>query len=109
MSEINLNDVTDMHIYEAIKEVIDPELFVNIVDLGLVYEVRLNKNPYIANIEMTLTSKGCPMGDAIFQDVRETLKRHFPGIEVEIDLVWEPAWSMDFVSDEGKKELSGGY
>ncbi|PWH84691.1 metal-sulfur cluster assembly factor [Brumimicrobium oceani] len=107
MNKFNKEEVTEMAIYESLKEVIDPELYVNIVDLGLVYAVILNKETFNVKIEMTLTSQGCPMGDAIIQDVEETLKRIYPGIDVLVVLVWEPSWSMDMVTDEGHAKLNG--
>lgn len=109
MTKEEFDALTDMEVYEELKAVIDPELFVNIVDLGLIYGLELSKDPFKVDINLTLTSRGCPMGDTIMQDIRETLKRCFPGVEVNIELVWEPAWCMDFVTEEGKMELSGGY
>lgn len=107
MTMENKDALTEMGIYESLKEVIDPELYVNIVDLGLIYGVFYTKESFSVKIELTLTSKGCPMGDAIVQDVEQTLMRIYPGISVLVVLVWEPSWSMDLVSDEGHAKLNG--
>jgi len=107
MTNQSIENITEMGVYESLKAVIDPELYVNIVDLGLVYGVKLTHDPLTANIDMTLTSKGCPMGEAIIQDVEQTLMRTYSGLTVKVELVWEPGWSMDMVSEEGQKELNG--
>lgn len=100
--------VSEDSVYEHLKEVIDPELFVNIIDLGLVFDFVLKEKPLSVDIEMTLTSKGCPLSDAIKQDINETLHAYYPEMQISIDIVWEPAWNMDMVSEEGKKQLMGG-
>lgn len=107
MTNSNKVEITEMGIYESLKEVIDPELYVNIVDLGLIYGVFFTKETFSVKIELTLTSKGCPMGDAIIQDVEQTLMRIYPGINVLVVLVWEPSWSMDMVSEDGHAALNG--
>lgn len=88
----------------ALMTVIDPELFVNIIDLGLVYEVRF---PSVGNIdvEMTLSTPHCPMGDAITGGVKNALEKAFPEHAVNIELVWEPAWGFDRITEEGKRQL----
>ncbi len=101
-------DFNEQAIYETLKEVIDPELYVNIMDLGLVYAITVKEKPVSVDIELTLTSKGCPMGDAIVQDIEQTLYRHYPGIIVNVELVWEPAWSMEMVTEEGHIALRVG-
>jgi metal-sulfur cluster biosynthetic enzyme len=107
MTSQNIENISEMGIFQSLKEVIDPELYVNIVDLGLVYGVILTKDPLSVKIELTLTSKGCPMGDAIIQDVEQTLMRLYPGLTVNVELVWEPSWSMDMVTDEGHAAFNG--
>jgi len=101
-------DFNEQAIYETLKEVIDPELYVNIMDLGLVYGITVKEKPVSVDIELTLTAKGCPMGDAIVQDIEQTLYRHYPGIIVNVELVWEPAWSMEMVTEEGHIALRVG-
>ncbi|WP_416367202.1 metal-sulfur cluster assembly factor [Paenibacillus sanfengchensis] len=85
-----------------LSDVVDPELGVNIVDLGLVYDIR--EEPDRIYVQMTLTTPGCPMHDTMIEGVRQTLMAQ--GIsDVEIDLVWEPRWSPLMMSDQAKREL----
>lgn len=100
-----LQEVTEDDIYYKLMEVIDPELFVNIIDLGLVYELDFKPDPLYVKITMTLTSKGCPLSDAIKADINGTLNKYFPGIKIFVNIIWEPAWDMDKVSDEGRRQL----
>ncbi len=89
----------------ALYEVIDPELMVNIVDLGLVYDVEI-KEENIIKVTMTLTTPHCPMGEAIQTGVRNALEKALPGFEVEINLTFDPAWNYDMVSSEGMQQLN---
>jgi len=88
----------------ALMQVIDPELNVNIVDLGLVYGVDF-QDPKTVTVTMTLSTPHCPLGDAIEQGVINAMQQVFPEREVKIDLVWEPEWSIDRISDAGKEQL----
>lgn len=94
---------------QALKTVIDPELHVNIVDLGLVYTVKVLPNEMIIRIEMTLSSRFCPMGESIFTAVKYCITRCFDAYQTEVALVWEPAWNYDFISPEGVDQLRGGH
>lgn len=89
----------------ALYEVIDPELMVNIVDLGLVYDVDI-KGENIVKVTMTLTTPHCPMGEAIQTGVKNALEKELPDHEIEINLVFEPAWTYDMVSAEGMQQLN---
>lgn len=89
----------------ALYEVIDPELMVNIVDLGLVYDVEI-KEENIVKVTMTLTTPHCPMGEAIQTGLKNALEKELPGFEVDINLVFEPAWNYDMVSAEGMQQLN---
>ncbi len=89
----------------ALYEVIDPELMVNIVDLGLVYDVEI-KEENIVKVTMTLTTPHCPMGEAIQTGVKNALEKELLGFEVDINLVFEPAWNYDMVSAEGMQQLN---
>lgn len=88
---------------EALKGVIDPELGVNIVDLGLIYGVFINEGE--VRIEMTLTSPGCPLAPVIDQMVRGELKKLRWVEKIILDLVWEPPWIPAMMSEEVKAEL----
>lgn len=97
--------------HEALKAVIDPEIFQNIVDLGLVYGVAVAERDATSEVAgdkvtvtMTLTTPHCPMGPQIMQDVEQTLRAK-GAASVDIDLVWQPAWTPDAMTDELKREL----
>ena len=95
--------VSEKLILTALKHVLDPEIGVNIVDLGLVYEVKVeNGDVYI---KMTMTTPGCPLHESISKGTEEAV-RQLPGVEnVKVDLVWEPAWTPERMSDWARKQL----
>ena len=94
-------------ILEMLKKVIDPELMVNIIDLGLVYGVTFDAQGRQIDVTLTLTSPECPMGGIIIEDAQQTLENNYPGSEININLVWEPACSIERLTENGKAEL--GY
>ena len=95
-------------IWDALRTVEDPEIHLDIVSLGLVYNISLKSchlNTYSVTIEMTLTSPTCPMAPYIFKNIHDVLEI-LEGIEhIAIELVWNPPWSKDKISEEGKMEL----
>ncbi|WP_316815730.1 metal-sulfur cluster assembly factor [Pedobacter nyackensis] len=93
-------------IVTALRTVIDPELHVNVMDLGLIYHVKVDLIHIL--VEMTLSSKNCPMSESILSGVKNCLLRSFPGYEVQVDLVWEPEWNYRTIPAEGIKALRGG-
>lgn len=93
-------------VLELLKKVVDPELMVNIVDLGLVYAIQQSSKSKAIIISLTLTSVGCPMGDVIMQEVENTLIRYYPGYSIIVQLVWDPQWNPDMASEEGKLALT---
>lgn len=90
-------------IREELRKVIDPELGVSIVDLGLVYDVRYENGE--AEVEMTLTSPGCPLAPIIDKKVKESLADISEIKKLTVELVWDPPWTKDLMSDELKAEL----
>lgn len=87
----------------ALKAVLDPEIGINIVDLGLVYQVE--KEPGKVKLTMTLTSLGCPLTELIHQQCTMILTR-LPGVEdVDVNFVFSPPWSTDMIAPEAKEEL----
>jgi FeS assembly SUF system protein len=91
-------------VIEAIREVFDPEIPVNIYELGLIYEIDIVP-PGDVKIKMTLTAPGCPVAGTLPGDVEDRV-RAVEGVKsVRVDLVWEPPWDMDRMSDEAKLEL----
>lgn len=98
------NTPTREEVLEALRSVYDPELGINIVDLGLVYEVGVDERGDI-DIEYTLTTMGCPIGPLI-EDQMRALLVNVPGAgEVRAELVLRPAWSPEMMSDEAKAAL----
>ena len=91
-------------ILEALKVVRDPEIPVNVVDLGLIYNVDIKDEGHV-DIEMTLTSMGCPVQDMIQADA-ELAAMKVEGVEsVSVEFVWSPPWSPDKMSEDGKKQM----
>ncbi|WP_124057302.1 metal-sulfur cluster assembly factor [Vaginisenegalia massiliensis] len=84
-------------IFEQLEQVIDPELGVDIVNLGLVYEVDLNEEG-LCQVKMTLTTIGCPLADVIVQDVKQQLLKIEAIKEVNVEFVWYPAWTPERMS-----------
>jgi probable FeS assembly SUF system protein SufT len=95
-------------VWDKLKEVYDPEIPVNVVDLGLVYSMELKMLPAggsRVDVKMTLTAPGCGMGPTIQADARNKVLS-VPGVkEAEVELVWEPAWSQSMISEAGKMKL----
>ncbi|NPA17556.1 metal-sulfur cluster assembly factor [Persephonella sp.] len=98
--------VTKEEVYQALKNVLDPEIGFNIVDLGLVYDVDVNNGN--VKVKMTLSSPSCPLSGTILSWV-ESAVRNLEGVEnVDIELVWDPPWNIEMASDEVKKALGMG-
>ena len=99
--------ITEATVRAALRNVIDPELGINIVDLGLVYGVEIDGSH--VRVVMTMTTPACPLGDYLKDLVDSTVKRGVPGVqEVEIALVWEPPWDPEMMSEDAKRQLDGG-
>ena len=94
--------ITKDQVYEQLKTVMDPELHIDIVGLGLIYDVLVTKDRI--KVVMTLTTPGCPLAGEIDRLVKEAVKP-LGDCEIEIELVWEPAWSREMMSEEAKLVL----
>jgi len=95
-------------VWNKLKEVFDPEIPVNVVDLGLIYSMELKPLPAggsRAEVKMTLTAPGCGMGPTIQADARNKILSVAGVKEAEVELVWEPAWTQSMISEEGKMKL----
>jgi len=90
---------------DSLYQVIDPELGINIVDLGLVYEIHINEHNDV-DVKMTLTTPGCPLHDSITNGAKSMILFLDEVNDVTIDLVWEPAWSPEKMSDKAREILS---
>jgi len=99
MSTINPDMIKD-----SLKQCMDPEVPISIVDMGLIYGIDVSGNNDV-NVKMTMTTQGCPLHETLVQDATRYIKK-VPGVnEVTIDIVWDPPWSMEKMSDEGKAML----
>ena len=103
MDNTSLN--VEENIVKVLKTVYDPEIPANIYDLGLIYKIDLNPKDGSLDIDMTLTAPGCPLADYIIEDVRQKVL----GVEevktAQINLVFEPEWNQDMMSEEAKADL----
>jgi metal-sulfur cluster biosynthetic enzyme len=91
-------------ILAALRKVNDPEVGVNIVDLGLVYSVELDGSD--VRVVMTMTTPACPMHSYLTEEVREAIVSQYEEVEnVSVELVWEPPWSPQMISERGKRQL----
>ena len=91
-------------IYDQLRLVIDPELNINVVDLGLIYTVEVSEAIEV-RITMTLTTPGCPLHDSIISGVKHAVSTLEEVTDVDVVLVWEPAWSPDKMTADGMKML----
>lgn len=95
-------------LWKQLRNVFDPEIPVNIVDLGLVYNLDVNEtgeNNYLVHVDMTLTAPGCGMGPTIAEDAKGRLLG-VPGVgDAHVEIVWDPPWTQDLISEEGKMQL----
>ena len=96
-------------VWERLKAVYDPEIPVNVVDLGLIYSMEIaedeERGTHGVRVQMTLTAPGCGMGPAIAEDARAKVMQ-VPGVEsAEVELVWDPPWHQEMISEEGKMQL----
>ena len=91
----------------SLHNVIDPEIGLNIVDLGLIYQVDFDDDTKTCFVSMTLTTQFCPMGESIRDNVVNALQQAFPGYAINVDLVFDPPWSTEKVSEQGLKYLNG--
>jgi FeS assembly SUF system protein len=94
---------TEKQIIEAIQTVYDPEIHVNIYDLGLIYGIEIDGTT--VKVKMTLTSAFCPAAESLPSEVKEAILEVEEVENVELDIVWEPPWTQDKMSDEAKLEL----
>jgi metal-sulfur cluster biosynthetic enzyme len=94
--------LSEDQVREALRSVDDPEVGINIVDLGLVYRIDVTSER--VRVEMTMTTQACPMGDLITDNARRAVAALAPeGVAVDIELVWEPFWTPDMMSEVAKQ------
>ena len=96
MSTVNVEDVRT-----SLKQCMDPEVPLSIVDMGLIYGIDVNENNDV-NIKMTMTTQGCPLHETMVDDVKRYTKKISGVNNVNVEIVWDPPWTMDKMSDEAK-------
>ncbi len=95
--------VKEEDVIEVLKSVIDPEIGLDVINLGLVYEIKVNDDTVY--IKMTMTTPGCPLASWILADAENKVKQLPEVKDVQIDLVWDPPWSVDRISEEARRLL----
>lgn len=100
-----MEKITNETVYKALAEVYDPEIPINIVDLGLIYKVEVDDNNNV-DIDMTFTTKGCPMHVFIREQAKASVEKIKDIGNVTVNLVWEPQWTPEMISKEVRERLS---
>ena len=99
-----MSTVSAQAIEDSLKQCMDPEVPLNIVEMGLIYGIDVSENNDV-NIKMTMTTQGCPLHETLVQDATRYVKK-VPGVNnVNVDIVWDPPWSMDKMSEEAKIKM----
>ncbi len=103
---MNKQEITqfELETLELLKNVMDPEIEINIVDLGLIYELYYDGDTKV-NIVMTFSTPACPLADTIKTNITETIIQKHPTFTVSIDVVFDPLWTTALISEEGKRVL----
>jgi FeS assembly SUF system protein len=99
-----MNDIKNK-VIEEIKKIFDPEIPVNIYELGLIYKIEVDEKNKV-NVDMTLTSPNCPVAESLPNDVKEIIMKVEGVSDVILNLVWEPPWDKDKMSEAAKLELN---
>ena len=96
--------IEEKQVWQTLEKVMDPEVDLSVVDLGLIYDVSFSQSGHV-DVTMTLTTKGCPMSQTITKSVEEAVSQ-LPGItSVNVHLIWDPPWNPRMISLDGQKKL----
>jgi metal-sulfur cluster biosynthetic enzyme len=98
------NATLELKVYNLLKKVLDPEININIIDLGLVYSIEVEDFNIL--IEMTFSSKNCPLSDSILMEIKKTIGIQLPTYDIKINIVWDPEWNAECISEDGLKMLN---
>jgi metal-sulfur cluster biosynthetic enzyme len=98
--------ITKEAVFDAIRTVIDPEVGFNLVEMGLIYDAIVDESCRV-HVVMTLSTQGCPLHQMIKQWVQEAVERMEGVTDVEVEVVWEPAWNISMAEESVKKALGG--
>lgn len=106
---MNLDSLTneEQKILEIVRTVMDPEVAVNIVDLGLIYEIHYQEERKRIHVVTTLSTRGCPLGDTIMRNIEVVIEDQYPGMDVDVELVWEPEWTPEMITEAGREAIDG--
>ncbi|MDP1726554.1 MAG: metal-sulfur cluster assembly factor [Bacteroidota bacterium] len=105
MNEISNNEAKCRIALESLQHVIDPEIGLNVVDLGLIYQINFDEDHSKIDVVMTLTTQFCPMGESITEAVKNALEHAFEGMETHVELSFIPGWDHTLISEAGLKFL----
>ena len=94
----------EIEVLDLLKNVMDPEIEINIVDLGLIYKLDFDGKDTIG-IDLTFSTPSCPLGDTIVANIKAVIEQKYPNMTTNINIVFEPRWSTNLISEEGKKIL----
>jgi metal-sulfur cluster biosynthetic enzyme len=104
---MSVQNVTTEQVYSALRKCMDPEIPVNVVDLGLIYGVKINPENNV-NIKMTMTTRGCPLHDTLVSDVKRYLGK-INGIgNIDVEIVWDPPWDIEKMDPEIRQKMGFG-
>ena len=94
----------DSEVLNVLHGIVDPEIGINIVDLGLVYLAERKSDTI--DVAMTMTSRSCPLAEMMLGEAKATLSQHFPGLSIAASLVWDPPWTPDMMTTQGRESLA---
>ncbi|MDE1841937.1 MAG: DUF59 domain-containing protein, partial [Thaumarchaeota archaeon] len=99
--------VTAQQVLESLKQCMDPEIPINVVDMGLIYGVNVSDDNKV-DVKMTMTTRGCPLHDTLVNDVKRYVNKVSGVSSVNVEIVWDPPWTPEKMSEEGKKLINYG-
>src|SRR5919197_1032997 len=104
---MSAQNVTTEQVYSALRKCMDPEIPVNVVDLGLIYGVKVNHENNV-DIKMTMTTRGCPLHDTLVSDIRRYVKKINGVGNIDVEIVWDPPWSIEKMDPLIREKLGFG-
>lgn len=106
MNVITNNNIKCTIALAGLEHVYDPEIGLNVVDLGLIYEIQFDETENTVSCTMTLTTQFCPMGESITENVRLSLQASFSQCSISVQLTFDPPWSYELISETGRQFLN---
>jgi len=102
-----MTSVTAQQVLESLKQCMDPEIPINVVDMGLIYGINVSDDNKV-DVKMTMTTRGCPLHDTLVNDVKRYVNKVSGVSSVNVEIVWDPPWTPEKMSEEGKKLINYG-